>query len=73
MCLEKVPSVEEVFMKYEVMTEEEMVAEECGAAITLTAVMAVLATAILAVIVYKIFLSKKGTAQIPGGWKFTWN
>ena len=60
-------------MKYEVMTEEEMIAEECGAAVTLTAVMAVLATAVMAVIVYKLFLSKKGTAQVPGGWKFTWN
>ncbi len=60
-------------MKYELMTEEELVAETSGAAITLTAVMAVLATAVLAVIVYKLFLSKKGTAQVPGGWKFTWN
>ena len=60
-------------MKYELMTEDELVAETSGAAITLTAVMAVLATAVLAVIVYKLFLSKKGTAQIPGGWKFTWN
>ena len=55
------------------MTQEEMINEESGAAITLTAVMAVLATAVLAVIVYKLFLSKKGTATIPGGWKFTWN
>lgn len=60
-------------MKYELMTEDELVAETSGAAITLTAVMAVLATAVLAVIVYKLFLSKKGTAQVPGGWKFTWN
>ncbi|MBO6280372.1 MAG: hypothetical protein J6M95_02190 [Bacilli bacterium] len=60
-------------MKYELMTQEEMINEESGAAITLTAVMAVLATAVLAVIVYKLFLSKKGTATIPGGWKFTWN
>ena len=59
-------------MKYEVMTEEEMIAEECGAAITLTAVMAVLATAVLAVIVYKLFLSQQGSANIPGGWKFAW-
>ena len=55
-------------MKYEVMTEEEMIAEECGAAVTLTAVMAVLATAVLAVIIYKLFLSKKGSANV-GGWK----
>ena len=61
-------------MNYESMTDEEMQAEVSGGtAITLTAVMAVLAAAVLAVVVYKIFLSKKGTAQIPGGWKFTWN
>ena len=64
---------EETKMKYEIMTEEELANEVSGAAITLTAVMAVLATAVLAVIVYKLFLSKKGTAQVPGGWKFTWN
>lgn len=61
-------------MNYELMTDEEMQDEVSGGtAITLTAVMAVLAAAVLAVVVYKIFLSKKGTAQIPGGWKFTWN
>ena len=61
-------------MNYELMTDEEMQAEVSGGtAITLTAVMAVLAAAVLAVVVYKIFLSKKGTAQIPCGWKFTWN
>ncbi len=55
------------------MTQEELENEVAGAAVTLTAVMAVLATAVLAVIVYKLFISKKGTAQVPGGWKFTWN
>ena len=60
-------------MKYTLMNEEELQNETSGAAITLTAVMAVLATAVLAVIIYKIFLSKKGTATVPGGWKFTWN
>ena len=60
-------------MKYELLTEDELRNEVCGAAVTLTAVMAVLATAVIAVVVYKIFLSKKGTAQVPGGWKFTWN
>ena len=60
-------------MKYELLTQEELELETSGAAITLTAVMAVLATAVIAVLVYKIFLSKKGTATVPGGWKFTWN
>ena len=47
--------------------------EVSGEALTLTAVMAVLATAIVAVIVYRLFMSKKGTATVPGGWKFSWN
>ncbi len=60
-------------MKYELLSEQEMTQEVSGEALTLTAVMAVLATAIIAVIVYRLFLSKKGSATVPGGWKFTWN
>ena len=40
--------------------------------ITVAAVMAIAAIAIMAVIIYRLFMSKKGTSQIPGGWKFTW-
>ena len=43
-----------------------------GEALTLTAVMAILATAIVAVIVYRLFMSEEGSTTIPGGWKFTW-
>lgn len=60
-------------MKYELLTDKEMEQEISGEALTLTAVMAVLATAIIAVIVYRLFMSKKGTASVPGGWKFSWN
>ena len=60
-------------MYYEIMNEDEMNSHISGAGITLTTVMAILATAVIAVIAYKLFLSKKGTASIPGGWKFTWN
>lgn len=60
-------------MKYEIMNEQELKEEVSGAAITLSAVMAVLAAAVVAVVVYKLFLSKKGTTSIPGGWKFSWN
>ncbi len=55
------------------MTSEELNETAGGAAISLTAIMAVLAAAVIAVVVYKLFVSKKGTAQVPGGWKFTWN
>lgn len=60
-------------MKYELMTNEELELEKSGEAITLAAVMAVLAVAIVAVVAYKLFVSNKGTATVPGGWKFTWN
>lgn len=59
-------------MKHE-MSIEELANQQVGVAITLTTVMAVLAVAIAAIVAYKIFVSKKGTTTIPGGWKFTWN
>lgn len=40
--------------------------------ITLAAVMAVCAIAVMAVVVYKMFMTKEGSSTIPGGWKFTW-
>ena len=60
-------------MKYELLSEQEMQNQISGEALTLTAVMAVLATAIIAVIVYRMFMSEKGSASVPGGWKFSWN
>ena len=60
-------------MKYELLSEQEMQNQVSGEALTLTAVMAVLATAIIAVIVYRMFMSNKGSATVPGGWKFSWN
>ena len=60
-------------MKYELMNETELNESAGGEAITLAGVMAILATAVIAVVAYRLFVSKKGTAQVPGGWKFTWN
>ena len=40
--------------------------------ITLAAVMAICAIAIVAVVVYRMFMSKEGSSSIPGGWKFSW-
>lgn len=59
-------------MKHE-MSLEELANQQVGEPITLTMVMAVLAVAIAAIVAYKIFVSKKGTTTVPGGWKFTWN
>lgn len=60
-------------MKYKVIPKEECKCIQVGAAISLTAVMAVICAAVMAVVVYKLFTSKKGTTSVPGGWKFTWN
>lgn len=40
--------------------------------LTLTAVLTVIAVSLMAVVVYKLFMSKEGSSAIPGGWKFTW-
>ncbi len=56
--------------------KRELTLNECESittgAITLTSVMAICAIAIAAVVIYKLFLSKSGSTNIPGGWKFTW-
>ena len=43
-----------------------------GEVISLTAVMAIVAIAVAAVIVYRLFMSKEGSATMRGGWKFSW-
>ena len=60
-------------MNYVVLTNQEMANTFVGEAITLTAVMAICAIAIMAVVVYRIFRSQKGAVNVPGGWKFNWS
>lgn len=43
-----------------------------GEVITLTAVMAIVVIALAAVIVYRLFMSSKGSAKLPGGFTFEW-
>lgn len=59
-------------MKYEIMSKQECDNQYVGEGITLAAVMAVAAIAVMAVVVYRLFMSGKGNATIPGGWKFSW-
>lgn len=59
-------------MKYVQLSRKEMTSHLVGEAITLTAVMAILCIAVMAVVVYRLFMSNKGSAAVPGGWKFTW-
>ena len=44
-----------------------------GEALTFAAVMAVIAVAVMAVVVYKLLRSKNGGVKLPGGWNFTWD
>ena len=60
-------------MKYEILTKEECDSHYVGEAISLTTVMAICAIAVMAVVVYRLFMSGNGSAAIPGGFKFTWN
>ena len=55
------------------LNEQELSVIKPGEALTITAVLAVLVASIVAVIVYRIFMSQKGNATIPGGFKFTWS
>lgn len=43
-----------------------------GEAITLTAIMAILAIGLVTVICYKLFFSEKGKTTLPGGFSFSW-
>lgn len=59
-------------MKEKILTNEELSNIKVGEGITLAAVMAIVAIAICMVIVYKLFKSSKGSAALPGGYKFEW-
>ncbi len=54
------------------LNEPELNAIKPGEGITLTAVLAIMAIAIVAVICYKMFTSDTGSGKLPGGWQFTW-
>lgn len=59
-------------MGQKILTLEEMENHYVGEAITVTAVMAILTVAIMAVVIYRLFRSGKGGVTVPGGWKFSW-
>ena len=43
-----------------------------GEAITISLVIAVLSISILTILVWKIYTSKEGSLQLPGGFKLQW-
>ena len=58
-------------MKLVKMNEQELIEHQVGA-VSLATVMAIMAIAVMAVVIYKLFLSSKGSTNVPGGWKFSW-
>ena len=57
----------------EILTNNQMQRIIAGEPFSVAAVMACLVTAIIAVICYRLFMSKSGSTTIPGGFKFTWS
>lgn len=56
----------------EPLSDEELKKITGGEPVSLAAVMAVMIIAISTVIVYRLFMSTSGKAQIPGGFTFEW-
>jgi bacteriocin-like protein len=56
----------------EPLSEDELKNIIGGEPVSLAAVMAVMIIAISTVIVYRLFMSTSGKAQIPGGFTFEW-
>ncbi len=57
----------------EILSVREMESVTGGEIFTITAVMACLVAAVVAVICYRLFMSSSGSTTIPGGFKFTWS
>lgn len=54
------------------LSDDELEAIVPGEAFTLTAVMAILAVAVMAVVAYKLLRSPNGGVKLPGGFTFSW-
>ena len=54
------------------LTNAELDSIRVGEAITLDAVMVILVISVVAVVVYRLFVSKSSTVKLPGGWQFVW-
>ena len=59
-------------MKRKILSEIELKNHVVGEPLTITAIMTVILAAVMAVVVYRLFMSSEGGVTIPGGWKFTW-
>ena len=56
----------------EKLSLQELESIKPGEPITLTAVLAIMAVGILAVVMFKLFSSNQGKTSLPGGWSFDW-
>lgn len=54
------------------LTDSEMMTLK-GGEITIAAVISVMTAALIAVIIYRLFMSDKGSTTLPGGFKFSWD
>ena len=54
------------------LSKEELTSIKPGEAITLAAVIAIMAISILTVAIYKLFTSDEAVIKLPGGYQFTW-
>lgn len=54
------------------LEKEELCEIVPGEALTLAAILSILAIALIAVVCYRLFVSSKGSAKLPGGWAFSW-
>lgn len=59
-------------MESRLLNDDEMLQTKGGEAITITSVLALLAIGIVAVVVYRVFMSSKGKTKLPGGFEFSW-
>ena len=59
-------------MQNRILTEEEERGVVAGEAITLTAVLAIMAIGLVAIIAFKFFTRNEGKAILPGGFTFQW-
>lgn len=59
-------------MNYKILSNQELQKIVVGEPISVAAIMTVVLAAVMAVVVYRLFMSSKGGVTIPGGWKFSW-
>ena len=59
-------------MKAVQLEKSELQTLKPGEAMTLAAVLSILAISLMAIVCYRLFVSGKGSARLPGGWAFSW-